>query len=419
MAKTDESNTKNEIVRLADIRDDKSWPTDPETVHGFQVSIQQGHALSALLLRRCVQQGRVYYEVIDGFHRTRALLAEGVERHLATTVECSERDANIRRAQASIKKPSEVLHKRAIIALQQCFAEDMAKLLGTAQPLERRITSKGKIEIVTRADPPVDPLDALLMVIEHDIAKGRDEETAKHTWEIAFVKWLIEVSAWFGKDREWLLNEVLGMAILGETHARGALRSKSSKWSLLLRIPDRTMRGLIVSRLRQEPSLSRNELANALSYLELRQYQRVKERTPDQIAAILATHSLATLSSVYMAQSEEMQTLVDAGGNAPEVETNVQAKYESALRERLTKTPLAKPIMPRQWLEDDQKTLQESELARSCALLKRAGQRFVQMVEDHRLLDSKWEYPEAVQALFDVWEVIRPLVHDADFKRSA
>jgi hypothetical protein len=77
------------VVELADVRDIDSWVTDEAKVEAFVHHLQKGKSFASPVLRDLSESDDdPCYEIIDGFHRFRALQRVGIERHPATIVTC-------------------------------------------------------------------------------------------------------------------------------------------------------------------------------------------------------------------------------------------------------------------------------------------------------------------------------------------
>lgn len=311
-----------ELVELVDVQDDESWATDKNKVAGFQAVLQQGKRFPTLLLRRVWHEDASYhYEIIDGFHRFRALVAEGVKSYPAMIVECDDRTADYDRIQASLDKPDPILHQRAEQAIRQRFIKDMAAEVTGKTLYERTLDEDGHVIPMERTEPlPDDPFLVLQVLFEHFAAqtskyKPDDPfmwrgEIIQHlsTWEQHIGKWMEEISKWLGKSVGWLHQQV----------DISFWRQHGGVWGDLVSfvyyaVPDKEIRTLILGRMKMEGFPRPEPLTEILCYLGVvkitlsgTQYVRV-QRTRREIVGLLASHTLEELWKKAQQANEQVR----------------------------------------------------------------------------------------------------------------
>lgn len=247
-----------EQVELGDVRDDSSWVTEESRVEAFRVMLRQGKRFGTPTVRRVWHEdASFHYEIIDGFHRIRALIAEGVESYPMTVTECDERTADFDRIQASLDKPDPILVARAEVALRQRFLRDMMTVLEGQTFYERALHTDGTVIAVKRQEPlPDDPGQALAVLVEHTVARAllsqrQGVKVTMEMWEKRFDRWVAEICEWLRVKPTWLRQIVNVPTFLGlGDNQEGALGAEVL--AVAFSIPDRELRGLVIAKLRRE-----------------------------------------------------------------------------------------------------------------------------------------------------------------------
>lgn len=247
-----------EQVELGDVRDDPSWATEDSRIEAFRAMLRQGKRFGTPTVRRVWHEDTSFhYEIIDGFHRIRALIAEDYESYPMTVNECDERTADFDRIQASLDKPDPILVARAEVALRQRFLRDMMAVLEGQTFYERALHTDGTVIAVKRQDAlPNDPGQALVVLVEHTVARALLSQRSgikmtMEMWEKRFDRWVAEICEWLHVKPTWLRQAVNAPTFLGlGENQEGALGAEVL--AVAFSIPDRELRGLVIAKLRNE-----------------------------------------------------------------------------------------------------------------------------------------------------------------------
>lgn len=301
--------TDIQIVELASITQDPSWPIDPALVASFRASISRGGPplldLSLNRLRRA--DGSVGLEIIDGMHRLEALRQEGVVAHTANVREYTTHDAFYARIATSIGKPNDLFRQRAERALREGFVRDVAAHLEGVTLFQRGLTEDGAIIPLPRRQPlPTDPLLALGTIVWiHFAAKPEVTED----WEGYVLDWLSDIAERLGKTPEWLRDEILDISALVGEDMPG--KRSTERVRLLLAIPDEGILRLVLARLKNEPKLATTDLRFALDMLgcgpDVGRHTWLKARGPQEMRSILAHVALSQLARDYGEELSKME----------------------------------------------------------------------------------------------------------------
>jgi len=302
--------TETLTVDLATIRQDPSWPVDPDLVASFRASIRRGepplldlslnrirHADGASSLDDMETQETL--EIIDGMHRLEALRLEGVTAHSAKVREYSPQDAFYARIATSLGKPNELFRQRAERALREGFVRDVAAHLEGATVYQHGVGEDGAPRPTPRREPlPADPLLALGTILwVHFAAKPEVTED----WERFVLAWLDDIARRLGKTPAWLRDEVLHITALLGDDLPG--KPSAERARLLLAIPDEGIMRLALARLKTEPKLSTTDLRFALDILgcgpDVGRHSWLKPRRLPEMRSMLAHASLSQLARDY------------------------------------------------------------------------------------------------------------------------
>lgn len=307
--------TETLTVDLATIRQDSSWPVDPELVASFRASIRRGEPpLLDLSLNRVrsvdgtgdagvveTAETAETLEIIDGMHRLEALRLEGITTHSAKVREYSPQDAFYARIATSIGKPNELFRQRAERALREGFVRDVAAHLEGATVYQHGVADDGAPRPTPRREPlPADPLLALGTILwVHFAAKPAVTED----WERFVLAWLDDIARRLGKTPAWLRDEVLQITALLGPDLPG--KPSAERARLLLAIPDDGILRLALARLKAEPKLSTTDLRFALDILgcgpDVGRHSWLTPRRLPQMRSMLAHASLSQLARDYTA----------------------------------------------------------------------------------------------------------------------
>jgi hypothetical protein len=296
--------TETLTVDLAAIRQDASWPVDPELVSSFRASIRRGEPplLDLSLNRVRLAEGASALDIIDGMHRLEALRLEGVTTHSAKVRAYSPQDAFYARIATSLGKPNELFRQRAERALREGFVRDVASHLEGATVYQRGVAEDGSPRPTPRREPlPSDPLLALGTILwVHFAAKPAVTED----WERFVLTWLDDIAGRLGKTPAWLRDEVLHItALLGEDLPGKPGRSTAERARLLLAIPDDGIMRLALARLKAEPKLTTTDLRFALDVLgcgpDVGRHGWLAPRSLPEMRRMLAHATLAQLARDY------------------------------------------------------------------------------------------------------------------------
>lgn len=306
--------TETLMVDLAAIRQDPSWPVDPDLVASFRASIRRGEPplldLSLNRIRRTDGAGtsdldtsdaQETLEIIDGMHRLEALRLEGVTSHSAKVREYSPEDAFYARIATSIGKPNELFRQRAEQALREGFLRDVAAHLEGATVYQHGMTEEGAPRPTPRREPlPADPLLALGTILwVHFAAKP----AVTQDWERYVLDWLEEMARRLGKSVAWLRDDVLRITALVGDGLPG--KPSAERARLLLAIPDDGILRLALARLKAEPKLSTTDLRFALDILgcgpDVGQHTWLHPRRLPEMRSMLAHATLSQLARDYTA----------------------------------------------------------------------------------------------------------------------
>ena len=291
-------------VDLTAIRQDTTWPVDPDLVASFRASIRRGEPplLDLSLNRLRLADGASGLEIIDGMHRLEALRLEGVTTHSAKVREYSPQDALYARIATSIGKPNELFRLRAERALREGFVQDVAAQLDGATVYQRGVADDGTPRPTPRREPlPADPLLALGTILwVHFAAKPEVTED----WERYVVTWLEDIAKRLGKTPAWLRDEVLHItALLGEDLPGKPGKTAAERARLLLAIPDDGIMRLALARLKAEPKLTTTDLRFALDILgcgpDVGRHHWLKPRSLPEMRSMLAHATLSQLARDY------------------------------------------------------------------------------------------------------------------------
>ena len=293
--------TETLTVDLATIRQDASWPVDPDLVSSFRASIRRGEPplLDLSLNRMRLADGASGLEIIDGMHRLEALRLEGVTTHSAKVRVYSPQDAFYARIATSLGKPNELFRQRAERALREGFVRDVATHLDGATLYQRGVAEDGAPRPTPRREPlPADPLLALGTILwVHFAAKPEVTED----WERYVLAWLDDIAQRLGKTPAWLRDEVLHItALLGEDLPG---KPTAERARLLLAIPDDGIMRLALARLKAEPTLTTTDLRFALDMLgcgpDVGRHHWLTPRSLPEMRGMLAHATLAQLARDY------------------------------------------------------------------------------------------------------------------------
>jgi len=293
--------TETLTVDLAAIRQDASWPVDPDLVSSFRASIRRGEPplLDLSLNRLRLADGASSLDIIDGMHRLEALRLEGVTTHSAKVRVYSPQDAFYARIATSLGKPNDLFRQRAERALREGFVQDVATHLEGATIYQRGVTEDGAPRPTPRREPlPADPLLALGTILwVHFAAKPEVTED----WERYVLTWLDDIAQRLGKTPAWLRDEVLHItALLGEDLPG---KPTAERARLLLAIPDDGIMRLALARLKAEPKLTTTDLRFALDMLgcgpDVGRHSWLTPRSLPEMRSMLAHATLAQLARDY------------------------------------------------------------------------------------------------------------------------
>jgi hypothetical protein len=291
-------------VELAAIRQDATWPVDPDLVSSFRASIRRGEPplLDLSLNRLRLADSASGLEIIDGMHRLEALRLEGVTTHGAKVRVYSPQDAFYARIATSLGKPNELFRLRAERALREGFVQDVATYLEGATLYQRGVAEDGTPRPTPRSEPlPSDPLLALGTILWiHFAAKPAVTED----WERYILTWLDDIAQRLGKTPAWLRDEVLHItALLGEDLPGKPGKPTAERARLLLAIPDDGIMRLALARLKAEPKLTTTDLRFALDVLgcgpDVGRHRWLTPRSLPEMRRMLAHATLSQLARDY------------------------------------------------------------------------------------------------------------------------
>jgi hypothetical protein len=330
--------TETLTVDLTAIRQDASWPVDPDLVSSFRASIRRGEPplLDLSLNRVPLADGASALDIIDGMHRLEALRLEGVTTHSAKVRAYSPQDAFYARIATCLGKPNELFRQRAERALREGFVRDVASHLEGATVYQRGVAQDGSPRPTPRREPlPSDPLLALGTILwVHFAAKPEVTED----WERYVLTWLDDIAGRLGKTPVWLRDEVLQItALLGDDLPGKPGKLTAERARLLLAIPDDGILRLALARLKAAPKLSTTDLRFALDILgcgpDVGRHSWLTPRSLPEMRRMLAHATLAQLSRDY----------TDALARAEKAARAIQAPAPSTLPATSAATPTSPP----------------------------------------------------------------------------
>jgi hypothetical protein len=317
--------TETLMVDLAAIRQDATWPVDPDLVSSFRASIRRGEPplLDLSLNRVRLADGASSLDIIDGMHRLEALRLEAlrledVPTHSAKVRVYSPQDAFYARIATSLGKPNELFRQRVERALREGFVQDVATHLEGATLYQRGVAQDGAPRPTPRREPlPADPLLALGTILwVHFAAKPEVTED----WERYVLTWLEDMAQRLGKTPAWLRDEVLHItALLGENLPGKPGKPTAERARLLLAIPDDGIMRLALARLKAEPKLTTTDLRFALDTLgcgpDVVRHRWLTPRSLPEMRRMLAHATLSQLARDYthaLARAENASRAIQA-----------------------------------------------------------------------------------------------------------
>lgn len=324
---------RRDLIAIADIIDRPDWPTDPAKVEGFRETLRRGGSFGPLRVNEVPHggpDGRMGYDIIDAFHRYRALVLEGVTYWPADIHDYDEETANEERIAASANQTDHLLYGRALLAIRETFNRDILKRLDGMQLYESVYDEQGNLSSVPReGPPPTDPIEMLWAFVEHQRAKPEVTQVGERVLGDFLAHWNALLP---DRPTNWLRDQVLGMSQLGDG-LKGKDRGRFIE--LLGSVPDREIRDLVRYRLIRE-KLNVMTFRGALDWLGC---LPKAHRTPG-----MPVHSREWMQRALHAQPLA-ELAAFAGHWINERDARLQAQAEAARQRALPQTP-PQPLRP-------------------------------------------------------------------------